>query len=92
MVRDAQEALRRAVSAQGFNVGMNLGRCAGAGLPGHLHVHVVPRWAGDTNFMAVLDDVRVIPESLANMYAAMQEAAAKLDLPKSPQWPGEDER
>lgn len=92
LVRDAQEVLKHAVSAQGFNVGINLGRCAGAGLPGHLHVHVVPRWAGDTNFMAVFGDVRVIPESLANMYAALQEAGAQLDLPRAPRWPGEDQR
>ena len=84
MVRDAQAALKRAVHAQGFNIGLNIGRCAGAGLPGHLHVHVVPRWGGDTNFMAVLGDVRVIPESLANLYSGLCEAGRKLHLPKLP--------
>ena len=84
LVRDAQTALRRAVGAHGFNVGINIGRCAGAGLPGHLHVHVVPRWDGDTNFMAVFGDVRVIPESLSALYAHLQEAGGELHLPKLP--------
>ena len=51
---EAVRLLKRAVSAQGFNIGINLGRCAGAGLPGHVHQHVVPRWGGDTNFMSVV--------------------------------------
>ncbi len=65
--RDVKRVLQAALKAQGFNIGINLGRCAGAGLPDHLHVHVVPRWNGDTNFMAVLGDVKVIPESLAKV-------------------------
>ena len=60
--------LRRAVSAQGFNIGINLGKCAGAGLPGHLHQHVVPRWAGDTNFMGVVGEVRVVPQAMSQLY------------------------
>jgi ATP adenylyltransferase len=60
--------LRRAVSAQGFNIGINLGKCAGAGLPGHLHQHVVPRWAGDTNFMGVVGEVRVVPQAISQLY------------------------
>ena len=65
---EAVRLLKRAVSAQGFNVGINLGRCAGAGLPGHLHQHVVPRWAGDTNFMTVVADIRVVPQAMSQLY------------------------
>lgn len=68
LIRDANRLLGRVVSAQGFNVGFNVGHCAGAGLPGHLHAHVVPRWGGDTNFMAVLGKTRVIPDALDTLH------------------------
>ena len=71
-IRDAVELLRKTIQPQGFNVGFNLGHCAGAGLPGHLHAHVVPRWSGDTNFMAVLGDVRVVPDSLGALYQELR--------------------
>jgi ATP adenylyltransferase len=58
-------ALREAMHPDGFNLGWNLGRAAGAGVPDHVHLHVVPRWSGDVNFMPVLDDVKVIPEHLS---------------------------
>jgi len=58
------EALRTAYEPDGYNLGWNIGRSAGAGVPDHAHLHVVPRWAGDTNFMPVLGDVKVIPEHL----------------------------
>jgi ATP adenylyltransferase len=64
LTRDAATRLRRAVSCQGLNVGLNLGKSAGASLGEHLHVHIVPRWDGDTNFMPVLADVRVMPQHL----------------------------
>jgi len=81
MLRDGQKALARAMNAEGFNIGLNIGRCAGAGLPGHLHLHLVPRWGGDTNFMHVLGDVRVIPQSLEALYDAIKQSADELKLP-----------
>ncbi len=66
--------LAQTMQPQGFNLGWNLGRSAGAGVLGHVHLHVVPRWAGDTNFMPVLADVRVLPESLDATRATLAEA------------------
>lgn len=64
LVRDATTRLGRATKADGMNVGLNLGRAAGAGITEHLHVHAVPRWTGDSNFMPVLADIRIMPEYL----------------------------
>jgi ATP adenylyltransferase len=62
------DCLKKAFSPEGFNVGINLGKVAGAGIEEHLHIHIVPRWVGDVSFMAVLDDVRVIPEHVLESY------------------------
>lgn len=67
------KAMRRLMNPDGFNIGVNLGRVAGAGLPGHLHWHIVPRWNGDTSFMPVLADVNVIPQSLAALHELLTE-------------------
>ena len=65
-------ALREAMSPDGCNIGMNLGRVAGAGIPGHLHVHVVPRWSGDTNFMPVVGNTKVLPEMIDDTYRKLR--------------------
>ena len=69
--------LERAVRPAGFNIGLNLGRVAGAGLPGHLHWHVVPRWDGDANFMPVVADVKVIVQSLDTLYDLLRAELAR---------------
>jgi ATP adenylyltransferase len=67
-VRRMTRALDQLIHPDGYNLGLNLGRVAGAGLPGHLHWHIVPRWNGDTNFMPVLADTKVIVQSLDSLY------------------------
>jgi ATP adenylyltransferase len=63
-----QMLLRETMKAQGFNIGLNLGQCAGAGVPDHLHLHIVPRWSGDTNFMPILSGTRLLSEGLRGLY------------------------
>jgi ATP adenylyltransferase len=77
LVNRALAALRETMAPDGFNVGINLGRAAGAGLDQHVHIHVVPRWRGDTNFMPVLDETRVIPQMLQETYALLMPAIRK---------------
>ena len=69
--------LKRELKPEGFNIGANIGRVAGAGMPDHVHLHVVPRWNGDTNFMPVIDDVKIVNESLEQTAAKLKEAFAK---------------
>ena len=67
-------SLKKALNPDGFNVGMNLGDIAGAGIVGHLHLHIVPRWKGDCNFMPVLSETRVVPEALQQTYQKLKES------------------
>lgn len=73
-VRDAVVAVKRAYSPHGINIGVNLGEAAGAGVPSHLHVHVLPRWGADSNFMTAVAETRVLPEALSTSWAKLREA------------------
>ncbi len=80
-----QRLLRETMRAQGFNIGLNLGACAGAGVPDHLHLHIVPRWDGDTNFMPVLSGTRMLSEGLTSLFeklSATQTRLAEAETPK----------
>jgi ATP adenylyltransferase len=80
LTRHAEIALTEAYQPHGMNVGINLGRPAGAGVVDHLHVHVVPRWNGDTNFMSTIGNVRVLPEDLATTKKRLQPIFERLRL------------
>jgi ATP adenylyltransferase len=81
LVRESKKALSLAIKPHGFNVGMNFGRCAGAGLPEHFHIHIVPRWDGDTNFMSVCTDTNVISQSLTELLGQLKQISKEHNLP-----------
>lgn len=74
LTQECITALKRCMRPDGFNVGLNLGKCAGAGIVEHLHIHVVPRWTGDTNFMPVLGQTSVLPQALSDIAAQLRQA------------------
>jgi ATP adenylyltransferase len=76
LTQECITALKRCMKPDGFNVGLNLGKCAGAGIVEHLHIHVVPRWTGDTNFMPVLGQTSVLPQALSEIAAQLRQALA----------------
>jgi ATP adenylyltransferase len=76
LLRRCQRSLTAAIAPAGFNIGLNLGSAGGAGVPGHMHWHVVPRWEGDTNFMPVLADTKVIPQSLGALWELLRQVDA----------------
>jgi ATP adenylyltransferase len=78
LIRHGQKLLRATMKAQGFNIGLNLGESAGAGVRDHLHFHIVPRWSGDTNFMPLLSGTRLLSESLLALYEKLRAAQEKL--------------
>ena len=78
LVVHAQRLLRAATKAQGFNIGLNIGECAGAGVTDHLHIHIVPRWSGDTNFMPIITGTRTLSDGLRGLYDKLLEAQSKM--------------
>ena len=77
LTRSCTDTIREVMNPEGFNIGLNMGTAAGAGIREHLHMHIVPRWVGDTSFMAVLDEVRVMPEHLKATYDKLRDKLRK---------------
>lgn len=73
-IKRTQKLLNKAIKPQGYNLGINIGQAAGAGITGHLHIHIVPRWAGDANFMPAISDTKIISQSLDELYKKLKNA------------------
>lgn len=78
LTRDVQRLMDRTMKPHGYNIGINLGRTAGAGLPGHIHIHIVPRWNGDTNYMPVVGKTKVMPQALSELYDQLRKVWVRL--------------
>jgi len=78
LTRITLEVIKKSLKPHSFNIGMNLGECSGAGIPEHIHMHIVPRWNGDTNFMPVLGETKVLSNDLRKTYIQLREAIRKL--------------
>jgi ATP adenylyltransferase len=81
LIRDAQKVLSLSIKPHGFNIGLNFGRCSGAGLPDHMHIHVVPRWNGDTNFVRVCSDTYLISQSIEELLEILKKTSAANNIP-----------
>jgi ATP adenylyltransferase len=79
-LRQCVGVLQKVFQCDGFNIGMNLGKIAGAGIPEHLHYHIIPRWGGDTNFFPLIAQTKVVPETLEQVYAKLAPAFAEVKL------------
>jgi ATP adenylyltransferase len=82
LIIESQKALSLVLKPHGFNVGMNFGRCAGAGLPDHLHIHVVPRWDGDANFINICGDAKVVSQSMIELLSQLKQTSKEQNLPQ----------
>ncbi len=81
LIRETQKVLSLVLKPHGFNVGMNFGRCAGAGLPEHLHIHIVPRWDGDTSFINICSDTKIVSQSMVELLSQLKQASKEHNLP-----------
>jgi ATP adenylyltransferase len=82
LIRETQKVLSLVLKPHGFNVGMNFGRCAGAGLPEHLHIHVVPRWNGDTSFINICSDTKIVSQSMVELLSQLKQSSKEHNLPQ----------